>query len=110
EYGSGCTGSSANPLQYIEHTSLGTRLGQKVSATFTFTWTPPATNVGNITIYVAGNAANGDGTDDGDHIYDNTFTLTPAAASNAPQITNVVDGATFLSTTGAPSTYMSIFG
>jgi uncharacterized protein (TIGR03437 family) len=103
----GCPGT----LEYIEHTSLGTRLGQTGSATFTFTWTPPATSAGNITFYVAANAANGDGGDGGDHIYTANFTLTPTVASNpTPQISNVVDGATFVSNTGAPSTYMSIFG
>jgi uncharacterized protein (TIGR03437 family) len=104
-----CTGSGAPPLQYIEHTALGTRDDTTVSATFTFTWTPPATNVGDVIIYVAGNAANGDTTPDGDHIYTNTYTLTPAAAAPAPQITGVLNGATFQSTMAA-STYLSIFG
>ena len=36
---------------------------------YEFDWTPPATAVGNITIYVAGNAANGNGNEQGDHIY-----------------------------------------
>ena len=37
--------------------------------TFTFDWTAPATNLGDVTFYFAGNAADGDGTEDGDHIY-----------------------------------------
>ena len=102
--------SSAFPLEYIEQTSLGTQDGTAGSGSFTFTWTPPAGSIGKITFYIAANAANGDGTDEGDHIYTNIYTLTPAVASTAPQISNVVDGATFVSTTGAPSTYMTIFG
>ncbi len=56
-------------LSFIQHTSAGTRNGQKASATFQFDWTPPATNVGPITFYAAGNAANGNGTSAGDFIY-----------------------------------------
>src|SRR5689334_19270125 len=37
--------------------------------TFTFDWTPPSTDVGDIVFYAAGNAANGDGTNNGDRIY-----------------------------------------
>lgn len=39
------------------------------SYTFTFDWTAPATNSGDVTFYFAGNAADGDGTEDGDYIY-----------------------------------------
>ncbi len=46
--------------------------------TYTFTWTPPATNVGNITIYVAANAGVGNPpSQTGDHIYSTQYTLTP---------------------------------
>ena len=64
---------------------------------YEFDWTPPATAVGNITIYVAGNAANASGNEQGDHIYTATYTLTPAAAGTAPSIDagGVVSGASF---------------
>ncbi len=39
------------------------------SHTFTFTWNAPATDVGNITFYVAGNACNNNGNESGDHVY-----------------------------------------
>ena len=55
---------------------------QTGSQTYEFDWTPPATAVGNITIYVAGNAANGNGNETGDHIYTANYTLTPAAAGS----------------------------
>jgi hypothetical protein len=46
-------------------------------------------------VYLAANAANGNGQDDsGDHIYTASFTLTPAS-SNAPTITGAVNGAGF---------------
>ncbi len=81
-FGNGC--NSAYPLQYIEHTSAGTRLGQTGSAQFSFTWTPPANATGSIVLYVAGNAANGDGNTGGDHIYTAKYTMT--ATQSAPPI------------------------
>ena len=74
--------ASDSPLQYIEHSRAGydaTR-GTTASATYEFDWTPPASNVGNVTIYVAGNAANGDLQPTGDHIYSATYTLTAVSA------------------------------
>src|SRR5262249_353078 len=65
----------------VEHTLAGyTSTRGTGSGTYQFDWTPPATDVGNITVYVAGNAANGDLTTNGDHIYSTTYTLAPAPA------------------------------
>lgn len=55
---------------------------------FTFTWTAPATDVGPITIYFAGNAANNNGTMTGDYIYTasqivNTSTVSVQEESNS---------------------------
>jgi len=63
--------SSSFPLAYIEHSLGGYNSSRNVSGSFTYTfnWTPPANNVGNVTIYVAGNAANNNGSESGDHIY-----------------------------------------
>ena len=63
------------PLEFIEHTLSGSR-----SNTWSFEWTPPASDVGNIRIYVAGNSANGNGQNTGDRIFSANYTLTPAAA------------------------------
>jgi uncharacterized protein (TIGR03437 family) len=93
---------------YVEHTLSGTRLGTTGSVTFEFDWTPPATNVGDIKVYIAGNAANGNNQDDsGDHIYTATYTLT--AASSGPTITSVVNGASFTGNIAAGS-WASILG
>ncbi|MCC6860884.1 MAG: IPT/TIG domain-containing protein [Bryobacterales bacterium] len=92
------TCSAATPLQYIEHTQAGTRSGTRQSAAFEFDWTPPSTDVGNIVIYVAGNAANGNNFNSGDRIYTRSYTLAPQAASQKPSISaegGVVNGATF---------------
>ncbi len=85
-------------LAYIEHTLAGSSRQQSGSQTYEFDWTPPASATGNITIYVAANAANGNTNETGDHIYTATATLTPAAAGSGPTINadGVVSGASFL--------------
>ena len=91
--------SSSLPLMYVEHTSAGTRLGATGSETFQFDWTAPAADIGDVKVYVAANAANGNNQDDtGDHIYTASYTLSAAAASTSgPSISSggVVNGASF---------------
>jgi uncharacterized protein (TIGR03437 family) len=102
--------SADAPLEYIEHSFQGTRPGQTGSATFEFDWTPPASNTGNVVVYVAGNAANGDGSTFGDHIYTASYTLTPAASGGGnPAITRVENAAGF-QTTIAPGAWLDIRG
>ncbi|HEX6732642.1 MAG TPA: choice-of-anchor V domain-containing protein, partial [Pyrinomonadaceae bacterium] len=71
-----------NARQYIEHTSIGTFIGQQNGASWTFNWTAPPTDVGTITFYAAGNHANNDGNTSGDNIY-RTF-VASAPASTTP--------------------------
>ena len=83
----GCPASEQ--VQFIEHYF---DMGKHPNTTpYTFTWTPPAANVGNIHFYVAGNAVNDNGdfsprTDAGDHVYTNSYVLTFAAAGPPPSI------------------------
>jgi hypothetical protein len=68
----------------MEHSATGYTKTKGVvagSGTYQFIWMPPSTNVGNVVIYVAGNAAIGDLTLNGDHIYTQTYTLTPATVN-----------------------------
>jgi len=44
--------------------------------TFTFNWTAPATNIGDVTFYVVGMAANNDGGTDGDFVYSSSQVVT----------------------------------
>jgi uncharacterized protein (TIGR03437 family) len=78
------------------------------SITFEFDWIPPAANFGSVAVYVAANAANGDGTDGGDHIYLASYTLAPAMA-NAPSISAVVNGASFQAG-ASPGSWVTITG
>jgi len=89
------------PLQYMEHSVAGYThtLGLvQGSGTYQFDWTPPSTNVGNITFYIAGNAGvAGPPNQNGDHIYATTFTLAPSSSSGVPPaISTVQNGASFL--------------
>ena len=67
---------SEYPLQFVEHSYSGymSSVGKTGSFTYNFTWMPPATDVGNVTVYVAGNAGTGitallPTPPAGDHIY-----------------------------------------
>lgn len=61
--------SDTNSKQYIQHTSNGTAQGTNDAHMWEFQWTAPDADIGPITFYVAGNAANGDSTSAGDYIY-----------------------------------------
>jgi uncharacterized protein (TIGR03437 family) len=105
QYGCGVAGPAICPsnytLQYIEHSDMGYMNSLQPphtgSYTYNFNWTPPATNVGNITIWVAGNAGVAALSQNGDHIYTNKYTLTPAVSGPVPAISSagVVNGASF---------------
>ena len=79
------------PVEFIEHSSPRTR-------TWTFTWTPPATDQGPVHFYIAGNAVNGDGRNGPeDHVYTASYVLQPAAgcAQSVPVIGKVVSASGF---------------
>jgi uncharacterized protein (TIGR03437 family) len=102
----GSSGCRANfNVEFIEHTRAST------ANTFTFDWTPPSTDVGNVEVYVAANAANGDANNTGDHIYTAHYTLTPASSVALPAISSGGVGEAFTGTPGvAPSAWTAIYG
>ena len=55
--------------QYIEHTEIGTFPTGLGSRTWAFRWTAPATDVGTVSFWFAGNAADDSGTNQNDYIY-----------------------------------------
>lgn len=83
---------AASPVEFIEHDYPA---GSQVSTTpYTFTWTPPATNIGDVVFYVAGNAVNGNlQADAGDHVYTNKYVLTVACTNTAPPVITSIDSA-----------------
>ena len=60
---------SESGRSYVEHTSAGTFAGQLNGAEWTFNWTAPATNVGQVTLYAAGIQANNAMGSEGDQPY-----------------------------------------
>src|SRR4030095_15075371 len=84
--------------QYIEHTAAGTFVGQQNTASWTFNWTAPPTDVGPVTFYAAGNQANNDGNTSGDYIYKTFVASAPASTTPdfafgvAPASRNVIPG------------------
>lgn len=65
--------SGFDARQYIEHTQAGTSASSSGSRTWPISWTAPSSDIGTIRFYVAGNAADNDGTNQGnDFIYLNT--------------------------------------
>src|SRR5215831_3924585 len=60
--------------QYIQHTDEGTFLGTTVGHTWQMRWTAPSSDIGTVRFFAAGNAANGDCTNQGDYIYTTTAT------------------------------------
>jgi uncharacterized protein (TIGR03437 family) len=104
--------SNGMALQYIEQTASGSRPGAKSPASFEFDWMPPATYAGNVILYVAANAANGDNSERGDHIYTAKYTVAPAGAPTPPPSiasAGVVNGASFQQDVSAGS-WVTILG
>jgi uncharacterized protein (TIGR03437 family) len=87
------------PLVYVEHTQAGYQVNQSGPGRYEFDWAPPAADAGPVTIYVAANAANGDLTQNGDHIYTASYTLTPQPPCDPgpPVISVVQNGAGYQS-------------
>ncbi len=68
---------SDGPRKYVSHTPCGADATPPDSLSWTFHWKAPATNVGNITLYLAGLAANHDHALSGDDTYTLTVHLVP---------------------------------
>ena len=94
----------------IEHTTAGWQnsISSKGSYTYTFNWTPPATNVGNVTMYVAANCGTGAALVSPTHVYLASMALTPAAPTG-PAISNVLDAASARSGV-VPGSWVAIYG
>ena len=92
------------PVHFITHSM------PSGTPTFEVDWTPPATDEGEVRIYVAGNAANGNGQNTGDRIYTANITLTPASGAR-PAISDrgVTDAFNFQEGL-AENTWIALFG
>ncbi len=99
---------AAKPLEFVEHTApFRTNV-------ITVDWTPPASASGAVELWVSANAANGDGTEKGDQIYNSSLTLQAAGASTTGPVVSeggVVNAGGFGGRAGvAPGTWLEIYG
>ena len=74
----------AGVRSYVEHTLSGTSPTTFGTKSWTFTWTAPSTDAGNVTFYAAGNGANSDGGTTGDRIYTTSVTSSSAPSGATP--------------------------
>jgi uncharacterized protein (TIGR03437 family) len=97
---------SIYPVEFIEHNA------PYQPNTINVTWTPPATDAGPVTLYVAANAANGDGTNAGDHIYTASLQLVPPPKAPAISPNGVVRATAFRPNNAGPAagTLLEIYG
>ena len=86
--------------QYIMHTADGSAQGTNDENQWTLKWTAPDADIGPITFYAAGNAANGDFGFTGDYIYTEQAESTPPVPTVAGVSLEIV-GDTALSTMNA---------
>ncbi len=98
-------------VTFIQHTTAGTRNGTQGGVSFQFDWTPPATNAGPVTLYVAGNAANGDNNLTNDNIYTSSVQLNPVTPV-APVVPTggVMSAATLVPGSVPPNSWVTVYG
>jgi hypothetical protein len=75
---------------FLKHTTAGTYAGIPNGTAWAFDWVAPATGIGPVTFYLAGNAANNSGDTHGDYIYTTTLVVEQASAVS-PQISIPLD-------------------
>ncbi len=96
-------------IQFVTHTATGTRPGTSGSSTWDVQWTPPASaNIGNVTFYAAGNAANNNSQPTGDLIYTSSLTISPGS-SIPTTTTKVLPQLAFGSQSGAGAWYTAVY-
>lgn len=104
--GSGCPANQ--PLEFVEHTSPFR------SGTITVDWTAPTAAAGAVEIWVSANAANGNGLETGDHIYNTSITLQPAGGGGSKPVISaggIINASGFGGQKGvAPGTWLEIYG
>jgi hypothetical protein len=88
--------------QYLSHTFPGTVPMVVDQGNWAFKWRAPATSIGKVTFYVAGNAANGNGGSSGDYIYTYSVSTLPplVLAALNPATAAAGDAAFTLNVTG----------
>lgn len=101
----------SNNLQFVNQAAPLT------NNVITLDWTAPPANTGAVGIYIAANAANGDGRSSGDHIYTASYILQPQSGSgtgvskpSVPQGGAVAASAFGGGNTISPGAFLEIYG
>ena len=97
---------------FATHNSASNRAGTPIGVEWEVEWTPPASEIGDVIFYVAGNAANNDQTLNGDRIYNSQLRVKAGGAcslTKRPTLRSLSNAATF-ATTLAPNSMGSVFG
>ena len=113
----GATGTPApcnGDREFASHTSADTLLGSNGRMVFEVEWTPPAEDIGDVTLYAAGNAANNGGGNTGDLIYTTATVIRNGAgcAVDPPtirEVSNSASGAPNMAFNGLTSIYGANF-
>jgi uncharacterized protein (TIGR03437 family) len=90
-----CSGNGNR--QFAEHMDAP-RTAAGSGFSWTITWLPPPNEIGRLHVYVTAVAADGDGTDKGDHVYTFEKTLSnvgTCSVPNPPKLRTVSNGASF---------------
>ena len=78
--------------QYIQHTEAGASSTTPNQKTWQVRWTAPAADQGSVRFFVAGNAADGDGTNQGDFIYTSRTSAESASTVVSLTLESGLDG------------------
>ena len=100
---------TAGQLEFASHNSTSTAQSKANFNTWDVEWTPPATDVGEVVFYAAGNAANNSQNNQGDWIYTTSARISSCGLSARPQITGILNGASFVAG-GSQNAMVSVFG
>jgi uncharacterized protein (TIGR03437 family) len=95
-----------SPIEFIQHRAPFNR------NTIEIEWAPPTRISGDVEIYVAANAADGDGTSSNDRIYTSSLTLSPGAGGKPAVFEGgVINAAQYGAQAGvAAGTWIEIYG
>lgn len=80
---------SGTSKKYANHTSAS---NTSATPAWTWSWTAPATNVGDVTFYVATNKANNNNNDTGDQIYLSQHTISAPSGAGINENVSTVSG------------------
>lgn len=84
--------ASGQQRAYLSHSEAGIAAGKPNSNSWSFTWTAPATSVGDVTFYAVGNAANNQVSPEDDYIYTTSVkVLSPSGTNHPPSFSAMPD-------------------